>query len=200
MKKYFLVLGIWLYSTLLGYSQCLKLDIVLVGDLSGSIIGHEVDVQQAFKSFVDRFELSEETIRIGMVVFSDYHAIASSFSSDKPTLYSSILHMFNHPLGSATNINAGLKAGYEMIMDEGRFDVTKIIITISDGGVNKNLEELYSTIELIKSDPNTISCGILIQTRSTWVDIMKLISENYCYVATDYSELQQILMNMSFCF
>ena len=38
---------------------CLKLDIILVADLSGSVYRYEYFVADAFDAFINRFELSE---------------------------------------------------------------------------------------------------------------------------------------------
>src|SRR6185369_13881362 len=79
--------------TLLGRckAQCLKLDIMLIGDMSGSVQGNEQFVYNALSTFASRFELSEEGVKIGAITFDSSPKLISPLTANKQQLLTNLI-------------------------------------------------------------------------------------------------------------
>lgn len=196
--KYFIFALALLFTTFVN-AQCLKLDLVVVGDLSGSTYEHQYEIQYAFQSFVDRFDLNEEGVNISFVVFGQESGIVTGLTDDKDKLYNGIQTMFSYPVGAKTSIAKGLITAYSEILYNGREDAKKIIVFISDGVATVDVDLMYKYINLIKADPRVTVCGVLINSIVSSENLMFELSDEYCYVATDYHYLQETLEKMSLC-
>jgi len=68
--------------TSLFYSStgCLKMDIVLVGDLSGSCQGNEKFIGDAFISIIEKLEIGEDNVKVGIVTFNSWVGVHTPLS------------------------------------------------------------------------------------------------------------------------
>lgn len=178
---------------------CLQIDIMLVGDLSGSIDGNEYIIADAYDAFVNRFELADNTMRIGAVVFSDNTFILSHLTSTKNILVDRINYMRTHRLGGTTNMYGALDFVWKEFKQNGRKNVRKMIIILSDGEVD-HPEETAIIIEQMKLESNIEICAVYIDTYSGKEEYMANISNTYCYVSTSYQALIFELERLDICF
>jgi hypothetical protein len=177
---------------------CLKVDIILIGDLSGSVEGHEEFVVDAFDSFVNRFELSEYGIKIGAIVFSTGAVKLSGLTHNKTELIQAINTMRDIDLGQQTFLYRALLKARNEFNANGRKDVTSIIIIVSDG----NVYEAYNTanfIEYLRYYEKTKICGIYIDDNDGIEEYMIFISDPDCYVSSSYNVLVQTLEQLDIC-
>ena len=188
---------------------CLELDIVLLGDFSGSVRGYQGFIADAFESFVNRFELYESGVRVGIVMFNDNPIIVSKITTDKNQLLKEINTIRKSDVGNYTNINSGLVVAYNLLNESNR--PKKMIIVISDGSPNVISEEYgennltpdvkiktLNTAQSIKTD--CMICGILIQSGSADEKFMMQMSNPECYVSSNYEMLASELENLDICF
>lgn len=189
---------LWLFTIPPSVNGCLEIDIILIGDLSGSVDGNEYFVADAFDAFIDRFELSENTIRIGSAIFDDRIFILSELTHNRDKLLAGVNFMRNNKLGGSTNMfGAAQWVNYEF-SNNGRSDTRKMLIIVSDGAVNHPLGTKQS-IEILRKN-NIEICGIYINTNSGNEDFMMNVSEPYCYVSTSYETLVMELEKLDICF
>lgn len=199
----FLVL-IVLLSVRIAYSQnkqsCLQLDIVLVGDLSGSVSGHEAQVTEAFEAFIDRFQLSDLGIRIGVVTFGSNSTIHTPLTSNKQKLKQVVLE-----LGSAdgtTNLTSALEAAFNIFQDPNdmiKRDVPKLIILVTDGEAD-NKDQAAALSEQMQRILNIGVCGILINTGDNSESYLKSITSPFCNkTVTNYNFLVETMKQMDIC-
>lgn len=186
------------------YSQkqsCLQIDIVLVGDLSGSVSGNETQVGEAFAAFVDRFELSNNGIRIGIVTFGNFAEIRSNLSSDKQKL-KQICSNIPGAYGSTNLTNALEVAGNMLIEDTGivnRQDVPKLIILVTDGEADDGTSAA-SLSEQLQRILNVGICGIMIENESSKESYLKSIVSPFCnQTVTGYVTLIEAMKSMDIC-
>lgn len=200
MKKLLYVLLFLFLVNISLYSQCLKLDIILLADVSGSLHGSEHLVESALVGFVDRFELTDETVRIGLVTFGTYSFVNQSLTADKSMLFGAISIFNKFPLGGYTNISSGLAYAYHELITNGRFDVPKIIILISDGVQTHDMNKLPFIVANIQNDPNGMTiCGVYIETGGSSPVTMQSITNSGCYATSNYKDLEKTLLDMSIC-
>lgn len=194
---------IFLSLFLLGYnnndSNCLEADIMILADISGSVGGNQEFIGKSISEFVNRFELSETGIKIGVIVFSDRASIMSGLTSDKNRLNIVSQLISNNPCGGNTNITAALHSAFNEIQQNGRNGLIKLVILISDGGGNVGIaEETYQAAEILKSTGTSI-CSIAILTGESDLVLMKSISMPACYSESNYNNLLESLSKMDIC-
>lgn len=174
--------------------QCLKMDIVLVMDISGSVEGKEQFVIDAIDTFVNRFELSEEGIKIATVFFSDEAAVTSKLTTNKQQLLDSYKRVIP---GGLTNLTGGLYAAGNEILERGRPGAIKLIIVVSDGG--NNVGDAKQTSSEIKNMIGANICSVMVQTMDSREDIMRYICSNDCYSTSSYEGLVNQLKKIQIC-
>lgn len=184
-----------------GKQSCLQLDIVLVGDLSGSVSGHEGEISQAFTAFVDRFTLSDIGIRIGLVTFSDAAVIISPLSSNKSLLKQKIQE-FPYASGT-TNLLGALEASYNVLEDTNgilKRDVPKLIIIVTDG-VPDDPVKAAVLAEQLQRILNIGICGILVEHSSSSGNYLDSITSPFCKsISTqNYEMLIETMKQMDIC-
>jgi len=181
--------------------SCLQLDIVLVGDLSGSVSGHEGEISQAFIAFIDRFTLSDMGVRVGIVTFSDAAVIISPLSTNKPLLKQKILE-FPYASGT-TNLLGALEASFNVLQDTDGIlvrDVPKLIIIVTDG-VPDDPARAAALSEQMQRILNIGICGILVQHSSSSGNYLDSITSPFCRsISTqNYGMLIDTMKQMDIC-
>lgn len=185
---------ILLLSLLFVYSNpCLQADIVIVADFSGSVQGYENQIKRSLLSFVNRFELSEETAKIGVITFADYAVINQGLTTDKTQLTSAI-HKVYHPQGSTNTVDALQYAANELIVN-GRPGFRKVIVFISDGRPDSPCVALQIANQLKTFDIRIY--GILITAPDHDEEFMRVASS--VYLKTDYESLSDEIMKLNVC-
>lgn len=177
--------------------SCLQMDIMIVGDFSASIHGHEKFVNESFIAFANQFDLSEDGIKIGVVAFNSDAVLVSPLTSKKDTLINGINKWKNNVKIGSTNMHEGIRLAMHEFATNGQFLHRKMIIIISDGLPN-NVDEVLNYAEAIKVS-NIDICSVLIITKHNDPDFMKKISSNYCYVESSYENLIYELKKLDIC-
>lgn len=192
-----LLINLWL-AFMVPEQGCLKIDIILLGDLSGSVDDKEYFVANVFGAFVDRFELDSNTVKIGVMVFESEPYILSHLTDNKGQLLTSINYIRNNDLSGTTQLGKAIKVAWNEFTLYGRADARKMLIIVSDGGVDSK-KDTSSLIKQMKVQTDIEVCGIYIDTYSGDSDYMMDISDQYCYVSTGYNLLVQELERLDLC-
>lgn len=175
------------------FSQCLQLDILLVGDNSNSVHGYESYIQNAFSSFASKFDLSEDEVKIGVIHFSSYVTLTCPLTSDKDKLATAL--SINQFSSGQTNM---MEAFYQCInefMANGRFGYRKIVILISDG-VPDNPEQVRVAAQQLRSAGISIY-GLLVSSSYSDSEFMESISTYY--LKTNYESLSTEIKRLNIC-
>ncbi len=174
--------------------NCLKLDIMLVGDCSASVSGREDFINAAFSGFVDRFELSEEGIKIGVVYFNDLAAVMCPLTADK-----SLVKMSTGvpSVRGTTNVMDALDKCLGEFNAHGRPGYGKMIILVSDGDVD-DPDDAIAMASMIRASGATI-CGVMIVDSRSKEEQMRGLSSDFCYVESNYENLVIELKKMDIC-
>lgn len=176
--------------------SCLQLDLILVGDISYSVRGNEKFISDAFVSFIDRFELSEDGIQIGMILFNNGPYIISNLSSDKESLKNEGLKIRTLLSDNGTKLFPALEASLQEFMTHGYKNHRKIIIIVSDGVIDDKQETIKTVNKLNQLGIQV--CGILINTGGSDPVFLKRIC-NDCYSESDYESLGKELEKLGIC-
>lgn len=130
--------------------QCLKLDVVLVGDYSGSVEGNEPFVRAAFHAFADRLDLGEDQVRLGIVLFGDQATIDCPLTGDRATLLDRLALLETKAAQyGGTDLTSGLlTAGAMLTLD--RPDARKLVVLISDGLHNNHDRDPQALAQLLQ--------------------------------------------------
>lgn len=183
--------------TLFAQNDCVQLDVILVADLSGSVQGKEQFIEQALHSFVDKLELSEETIKVGLVIFNDYALLACPLTSNK-VLISTMISNVNSADGNTNMKEAFAVASQELYSNRSRDGYKKAIVIISDGIVD-GADETKQIGDQIKQF-NIKVYGVLITESSDVGDeFMNYVSSPRCYVKSNYQQLNEEIKKLNIC-
>jgi len=179
-------------------SGCLKADIMLVADMSTSVHGSESFIYNALKTFVDRFDLDDNGVRLGVVRFSDKAYLMTGLTSDRDTVYMALSSLKGGASGTTNMTDAVVVAGEELL-GRGRIDAHRIIVLVSDGDPDRE-EDTLEAARQIKLFGVAI-CGIFVLSDSrASKEYMQQISNEYCYVESDYNNLVTELKKLEVCF
>lgn len=176
---------------------CLKLDIFLVGDYSSSVIGHQRFVVDAFEAFASKFEVSEDAIKIGVMTFDDNAYIQCPLTSDPGLLKLSLAILRQKIPQNTTNIKAPLEAAGDQLWANGRKNVRKIIILVSDGFHNGG-GGLYEAADNLKKQGIVIAT-IAIDDGSWNKPVMEYLATPGFYVESSYGTLVDVLKSLDVC-
>jgi len=173
---------------------CLKADVVVLIDISGSVKGHEDQINAALVDFVDGLDISDEGIHAGIIAFSDKAVTLCELTGDHDK-FDDTFKRVNSDNGN-TNMKIGVIAVLEEIEKRGRPDAVKVVIVISDGATEQQQDTalMLESLQLI----NTLVCSVLIQNTVSDADFMKKIGGN-CYLETNYGQLYKELERLDFC-
>ncbi len=217
MKTLVLILVMGLCSLSSNSVNCLKMDLVLLLDFSGSLDGEEEHghVISALNVFVEKFILGEDNVKISIIIFNDYPIFISHLSSNKKELQKSIDKIKYYAAKGNTNMKEALNVAYEELMfsEFYRENARKTIILISDGipseGEN-NMGETLKISEEIKSCGVNI-CGVWIpwnkengyyyHSNKTGKEFMEKVISSSCFVVSkNYAELALAFEKLDPCF
>lgn len=176
---------------------CLQLDVLLVGDMSTSVSGNEKFVASAFNTFVSKFDLDEEGIRIGAIIFNSRAHIISHLSSDKKLVGGNVQALeFFQADGNTDMLNALYKC-VEEFDKNGRHGVKRVIVIVSDGATQGQDKVLLAAgqLKLIGID----ICGVVVINTDTDENFMEHLASPGCYVESYYNNLPDIMKKMSVC-
>jgi uncharacterized protein YegL len=107
------------------------LDLVLVLDESGSILGDFAAVQAFGVGITNTFALSESQAKIGVVSFDNSARVRIGLSADAGAVIAAIN---GGPTGGGTDIADGITVGQSVIAGGGRSGAGKVMVLLSDGG------------------------------------------------------------------
>jgi Mg-chelatase subunit ChlD len=177
---------------------CLKLDIVLVGDYSGSVAGYESFIVDAFQAFASRFEISENDIKLGVITFGESATMICPLTSDK-AIVKQRLDILRHAgaMDASTDITSGLMAAMSELQGNGRYNTQKMIILVSDGfhNLSGDPEALAATI---KRTGMIISTVVIADTSANRL-LMESIATPGFYVESSYGTLIDELKALDLC-
>ena len=176
---------------------CLEIDIMVLGDLSGSTSGKKSFVIDAIKAFSNRFELGENAIRIGVAVFDDKLVILSPLTHDKQELLNEVNNIWGYRMGGTTRMASSIGYMKEIFDETGRPNVKKMLIIISDGVANQRVLA-YESIRMLETG-NIAICGVYVNTGAGDEGFMMMISNPACYVSTSYETLVDELERLDIC-
>ena len=88
MKKLITIALLLLYGVT-AKSQCAKIDIVIITDLSGSVGGNEYLIREALDGFIGGLELDDNGIKVGIITFNYTATLLHKLSSNKGSLLNS---------------------------------------------------------------------------------------------------------------
>jgi len=172
------------------------MDLILVGDISGSVQGNERFISDAFVSFVDKFELSEEGIKIGIVLFNSNVYVINELSDNKEELMKSALSIRTLHADNNTFLSEGLISSLQEFSNNGRIGYRKMIVLVTDGAADDKVKSRQIVNQL-----NALGievCGILIASGSADPEFMKMTCGS-CYVESDYENLTKELLKLDVC-
>ncbi len=164
---------------------CLQLDIVIVADVSTSVVGYEKFITDAVIEFTNKFKNTD--VRIGLITFSD--ACSLQFHLGDSVTFLAMT-------GGSSNLTCGLiMANKELFGEYGKPSNKKMVIVLSDGDVS-NKEKSKLAINMMKENGVNFA-GILIKSNDNKSTFMKEISD--LYVETDYKSLADELKKLDVC-
>ena len=123
------------------------LDVVLVLDRSGSMAGEPL--QSVTKAAAQLLRLVGPADRIGVVAFDDEVDLVLPLGQHDAVAAGRILRAIEP--GGATNLSGGWLKGLEMLVADGRGDVLRRIIVLTDGHANAGLSRPSDLLPLIGS-------------------------------------------------
>jgi len=188
---------ILLLSLLFSKPDCLELDIMLVGDFSGSTDGHQSNTAEAFQAFANRFELRETGIQMGLIVFGSDCEILTPLTYDAVKLTTAITSLKSHEQMGSTNMNLALQLSM-VELSKGRPGVQKVIILISDGLPDYQEATLQTATQLKQMLGYTI-CTVMVNTANVDETLLTGIASEGGYVRTDYENLISVIESLNIC-
>ena len=197
MKKLLLIIILSLCSTGTYSQGCIRADIVLLADMSGSVKGHQKYVHDALYAFVDRFELSDDGVRMSLITFNDDPVVMFPLGTDKELLLHAIDIVGETMPEGSTYMFGAFQSAMNEFQKRG-IHRNRIVIVISDGSPN----HAYETKEIAKDIQFTFGAkvfGVLINTYDEDDAFMKEISSPDCYVETQYELLANELQKLDIC-
>ena len=169
-------------------------DIILVLDISGSMVGDKIDRAKSDAIELINYVLEDTNNRIALVTFSDNAEILSNFTNDKNVLTEKINEI---TAVGETNYNAALQNVNE-VMNGYIKEATKDVVTLflTDGYPSIDTPNQISTYKLLKDKYPYMSINGVQYEMGT--SIIKQIEEitDYQYAA-DQSTLNNILFEAS---
>lgn len=199
-----MIITLVLFAMMLSFAKmeenkraCLQMDIMLLGDFSDSVNGHESFIIDAFREFTNKFDLADDGIKIGAIAFGSDVKLVSPLTSDRTELTNGIdILVGNSPTGN-TNLKDALILAYDQLIKNGRDDYRKMIIIISDGEPDYPNETL--TIAYQIKGANIGICTVLILGDRISPETLRQLSSNDCYVETRYEELISEIKKLNVC-
>ena len=209
MKTLILIFIFFLFpNKSINNEDCLEMDIVLVLDFSETVQGYENFVIKALEAFASRFEISEDRVRMGIVVFNNKPTVVSNLTGNKNQIFENIIEIKEFKADGGTYMFPALKSA-ELEFKKNPRDARKMIIFISDGKPSdyetnwQNSEALGSGGVLglgqrIKSKGIEI-WSVFINNGDQGRDFMLEISSIPYFFDSDYRSLISTLKKLDLC-
>ncbi len=192
-----------LFIGLTGFKKdtgCLKSDILILIDMSGSVIGRENTIHEAVYSFINKFELSEDGLRIGAYKFNNEIKVLYSLGDDKQALIRGINTIRSTTADGSTHLFEALMGAMGEFNNKGRQEVGvhRIVVVLSDGAPDNPIATLAAG-EQLKRMYNAKIYGILIKSTLTNEPFMQQLSSKGCYLEVDYNSLIEEVQKLDIC-
>lgn len=176
---------------------CLNMDIIIIGDYSGSVQGNEPFLIRSFQVLINNLlTMPEDDIHLGLILFNDLAEVICPLTADKDIAHKSLSYISDRSNGSTFLTNA-LYSSFDELTTNGRSGYKKIIIIISDGDVH-DVDESILAVNQLKSIGIQVY-SILINTNVANKEFMESISSPNCYFETDYFNLAKTIVNLNLC-
>lgn len=172
------------------------MDIMILADMSGSVQFYQDFVSEATQAFINRFELSDNGVRIGLVTFSTDAVLVSEVSTNKALLINQAKGITNKEAIGYTNLSSALQIAAVELMNNRASP--KMIIVITDG----NPDDINKSRMIAQGlrDLNQITvCGVLVNNSIAKGNFLNELCTHGCYTETNYSALASELEKMNIC-
>jgi uncharacterized protein YegL len=176
--------------------QCQDIDILLVGDMSTSVRGHEPFIADAFDAFTNAFSISPDEINLGIVTFNTDAELLTPLTGDRNEINTQINFLRGSAAEGSTNMSAALFLAFNELRRNGRPAYRKLIIMISDGAVDNEANVLSIATQM--KAMNIHICSVLIKASGNKPDVMRAIAD-HCYAESDYNNLSTELQKLDIC-
>eukprot|EP00007_Cunea_sp_BSH-02190019_P004147 CAMPEP_0174228910 /NCGR_PEP_ID=MMETSP0417-20130205/6_1 /TAXON_ID=242541 /ORGANISM="Mayorella sp, Strain BSH-02190019" /LENGTH=2177 /DNA_ID=CAMNT_0015306395 /DNA_START=208 /DNA_END=6741 /DNA_ORIENTATION=+ len=173
-----------------------KLDLMLVLDRSGTIDDTEWELVKDFANkVVDLFpQISDLSVRIGIVLFDTHASVLLPLSGDRASITAAIASMENS--AGNTDIAAGMLTGYDLL-NGSRLDAPKAMIVMTDGQSNypspeEGLANLIAAADMVHAaGVTTYGIGVGLDATNGLYEVSVLIPSEPDYFSTpaDFFEL-----------
>lgn len=145
-------------------------DVVFVIDSSGSIgSNYFLKVKSFIRNIVDSFDISNNTVRVGLVQFSSSVVVEFDLLrySNKNSITAAVQALQYH--GGGTNSHLGLNKARQMIQQQGRHDdgVPVVVIFFTDGGssnpslTRQTADDFHTTLPEVTMFAVGVTSGIV---------------------------------------
>lgn len=190
---FLLMLTSWLNCT----PQCMDLDIMIVGDFSGSVQGHERYVIDAFNSFAGIVN-EEKNIRVGLILFADHPVTVMNLSKNIDSLILCTQRLREPTASGSTDIHSAIQKAANNLYAQDN-NSRKLIILISDGQITSGGNEAQTIATAHSLSILGIGiCSVLIKSASSQPEFMRQVASG-CYVESDYKNLTAELSKLDIC-
>lgn len=200
---------------------CLRADILLLADLSSSIAGYEEFIHDAAYTFIDKFELADNGIRIGFITFSSLAYLHYPLSSDKDSLKLATSILAPRMSGGSTNLSQAFEIATNELSTNGRPDALKMVLVITDGEPD-DLDKTIDRATILKQTPGTMIWCIFVSkaalksdpdpsqywfygvpssvsSRVNGLENLKKIASPNCVIESDYNNLVDQIKKLDIC-
>lgn len=182
--------------------RCLKLDLVLLVDLSGSVEGREQFISDAVQSFIDQLDISPSAVRVSIITFNSVPTVRLSLSDDRDRLLSTAQSIRYSVCYGLTNMAMALRyASYELV-NNSRPGATRMIVLITDG-LPDSPQETYSAVSALSIHQIGL-CGVFVYDEKEGeqivegIDFLRSICGD-CFAHSNYITLTYQLKRLSIC-
>jgi len=184
-----------IFMLLYNSSGCLKMDIVLLGDLSGSCQGKEGFIGDAFVSIIEKLEFGEENVKLSVVTFNSWTRIHESLTGDKNEAIRAAISVKTTTANQSTVIWLGLEEALKQLYSESSRNTRKMIVLVTDAQ-DDNMEQTRKMVQKING-LGIVLVGVLIESSYTNEDFMKEICPYY--IKSDYEQLSEEIKKLNIC-
>lgn len=196
-----------LLNTLFSSAQCLKADIIMVVDWSGSEGTNKDYLTDAVHDYIGSLSLGPSAIKIGIIPFSDrpYMEFAAPLTSDLGSLFFVLNKLRDSYPSGGTQFLSSFYLAREFFLKsetERGEQVLRIIIFISDGEENAYIDRTYTQglASELKASGIFIWSIITSTESSNDVEHMQKISSGPGYfLERDYQQLKEELLRLNLC-
>lgn len=171
-------------------SQIAKHDIYMVLDVSGSMIeppSKFIAAKNAAQEFVNTLQLtSSSNFRVGLIVFeTNVHTIIE-LTNDQTKLNNAISEL---QAGGNTSMGEAIKEATEKLTKQGRADVKKTILLLSDGKSNEGISPTSAAKTAKTNDISIFSVGYGDEADTITLQLVSFLTGGQSYKAITGEEL-----------